>query len=201
MIDYVPGGLLLPWFIRALRWTKDSRLLIGYAIRRRFGKEGLDLYVVGFVMALAVVNWIPNPPAWAAWLVPLLCAYRLLDILVAGLLVVFGATSQAFAVNDPRHTLFLTLCNVFAIVLMFAVSDRWLAQAWPQGVRFLGAQSPMDFLYMSWTNFTTLGNNFTPSTWWAEVLNLAEVTTSVLLLTMIVAVILGSINPTVQRGS
>jgi Ion channel len=198
--QYNDSGLLLPLFTRLLRWLHDSNVLPGYLVRRRFGKAGLDIYVVGFVVALTILNWVPSPPAPLAWIVSVLFAYQLLNILVAALLIVFGATDDASAVTNPRHSLFLTLWNVIAIIMMFAVTDRWLATAWPNGVQFKSAQSSFDFLYMSWTNFTTLGNDFTPVTPGAQVLNIAEVTSSLVLLAVIVAAIVGSIRPTVRGG-
>jgi hypothetical protein len=86
---------------------------------------------------------------------------------------------------------------------MFAVSDRWLARGWPSYFDSIDGSGKQlthsaDFVYMSWTNLTTLGSNFFPNSIGAQALNIAEVTSGVLLLTAILAVILGAVHPTVR---
>lgn len=128
----------------------------------------------------------------------MLFSWHLLEILVSGLLVIYSATTPARKVLNARRTLTLTLINVVAVILMFAVADRWLATNWPEWAGFRAGQGqPLrqeDFLYMSWTNLTTLGNSFNPVTIPAQALIVAEVSSGLLLLTVIVASILGAVK-------
>jgi hypothetical protein len=202
---YRPLGLLLPATISLLNWLASNGPLPGYMIVRRFGHAALDIYVLGSVVILAIAACLPATTVggWA-WILPTAGFLRLLDILVSGLRVIFTATSEAYAVEDARRTLLLTLINVSVVILIFAVSDRWLATAWPQYVTFkdaLGGRltGQTDFLYMSWTNLTTLGSNFTPGDIGAQALNIAEVTCGLLLLTVILAGVLASVRPVVRR--
>jgi hypothetical protein len=110
MNQYRPSGLLLPAIIRILNWfALGSPLSSSFIIYRIFGKGArgrgaLDIFLVLIVVAAGVANLLPSPPAWWAIVLPVACVYLLLNILVAGLRVIFSATSDAFAVDDPRRT-------------------------------------------------------------------------------------------------
>ena len=82
--------------------------------------------------------------------------------------------------------------------------DRWLAQGWPRWVAFTDVSGgPLsgnaDFVYMSWTNLTTLGSSFNPNGVGAQALPLTEVTCGLLLLTVILAVVLGLVRPVARQ--
>jgi hypothetical protein len=173
-----------------------SRLIEKTAKRRGSGAPDwwIEVYMVAATAALAalfvVIGRPLSPPGFRTTVEVLAVALgclRWAEILVAVAELLVGRGRPA-----AEATVAVLVVYVPQVVLLFAVAAEVLA---PSGFR-LGVHGPpphgvLAFLYVSWTNLTTLGNDFSPVTGAARSIVMVEGATGVLLLGVFLAYAMG----------
>jgi hypothetical protein len=121
------------------------------------------VWVVGW-LALLVLLWaLPvTPDRPFAYVCAGLALWRLLEIFVTGLGTVLDATNQPHARDLETIAIY-----AFQLALIFAICERAL----PSGDFSNTPSTQLDYIYVSWTNLTTLGNSYYPHS------ELAKITT------------------------
>jgi hypothetical protein len=189
--------------VRELTWPLDQLALCVYRFLLRFclswwlidrrekqmGREAgaWDLRRAGYVMfwvVVLVVMWAINPTddlfrkAFVG-----IAAWRWLEVFTTGLGVVLDRGAQVRA----RSLITLAIYGL-QITLVFAILDHSLAASsdfiTSDGIRATGA---FDYLYVSWTDMTTIGNAYIPHSVAARALKMATTTSGILLLGILVA--------------
>jgi len=143
-------------------------------------------WVLGWSVLL-VVLWLVNPgPLWLRLLVGGVAAWRLLEILVTALGTALGEKTQIKA----RNLITIGFYGL-QLVLIFAISYHSFAAG-----HFIAENSAVtdshiassDYLYMSWSNFTSLGNDlYVPEGDAARFLEVATTSAGILLLGVLLA--------------
>jgi hypothetical protein len=151
-----------------------------WLIRDRTRQRGrAACYVVVWFVGL-IIMWRMSPvagPARTAFVV--LAILRWLEIATYCL----GLVLQRY---EPVAAGSLVLIGIFAIQIafIFAILGENLAEHEfvIHAIATVPATDPFDYLYISWTNMTTLGNEYGPVSDMARILRLASVTSGLLLL-------------------
>lgn len=140
-------------------------------------------WVVGWLAALLVLwLWSPLPSAVCVGL----AAIRLVEIYVTGLGTLLNQQDQARARN-----MVTIVAYVLQAILIFAIFGHDLARdsfvANPETLNATVAASSFDFLYISWSNLTSLGNNYVTQSDFAHFLEVFSTTTGIFLLSVLLA--------------
>ncbi len=148
-------------------------------------------WVTGWLFLLGAI-WLinPGPSSWRL-LFAGLALMRLLEIFTSGLGTVLRQKTQVGASN-------LVTIAIYAaqLVLIFAILDHSFATT--EFVTESGAHATRasDYLYISWSDLTTIGNNiYAPQNSVARYLELLTTTSGLLLLTVLVAFGINIVKP------
>jgi hypothetical protein len=175
-------------------WTIDrlepeaERPFESYAERheKKAEKARLNLqrtyWVIGWLFLLGAIWAInPAPTSWK-WLFAAIAVIRLLEIFTSALGTILQQETQIGA-----RSLVTVAIYAAQLALIFAILDHSLAAtAFVHGSAY--ATRASDFLYISWSDLTTIGNNlYTPQDSVARYLELMTTTSGLLLLTVLVA--------------
>ncbi|HET7485340.1 MAG TPA: ion channel [Solirubrobacterales bacterium] len=181
--------LICPFWWLIDRWEPDN------ATERKAQKDRLNLqraYWVGGWLALLGVIWLinPEPSAWK-WLFAGLALIRLIEVFTSGLGTIVRQDTQVGASN-------LVTIAIYAaqLTLIFAILDHSFAMTEFASDSSVQATRASDYLYISWSDLTTIGNNiYTPQNSVARYLELLTTTSGLLLLTVLVAFGINTIKP------
>jgi hypothetical protein len=144
-----------------------------------------------FVVLLAI--WLASPSGALAAVAGGVALFRLMEIVISVLGFVLDQ-------REPKIARSLVTIGVLAVqvVLIFAIIDHSFAGASfvkPSAQMAPGssshATSPVEFLYLSWTYMTTVGNQYTAKTELARILQLAGSISGILLLGIVAARAIG----------
>jgi uncharacterized membrane protein len=193
------------WLYKKLVWLTPSHYLLKLlrdAIHpeprsrkkeRRWQAVGA-VYLVIWLVLLGLL-WYDGGAHTLFWI---LAALRLLEIAIYSLGLVLGE-------KEPTAASSLLIVAIYALqtALIFGIfEENWASQAFVSAPHVY-AHRPFDYLYVSWSNMTTIGSEYTPKSTPAQLLRLGAVTSGVLLLGVVVARTLeevksdreGSVNP------
>lgn len=176
------------------------RLCPSWWLIDRFEKEGEDgirdnaraAWVFGWLIVL-IIFWAINPTGVLARVFAVLAVIRIIEIFTAGLGTVLDCKQQARARS-------LITIGVYAIqmALIFAILEHSLARGgFYNGQAY--ASRAFDFLYISWTNMTALGNNYIAQTDTARLLQMLTSVSGILLLGVLIAFGINHIPKEVER--
>jgi hypothetical protein len=138
------------------------------------------IYVLAVTVLLVtalLVGSIGQP--WRT-VVEVLVIWRLLEIFTVGLGIVLRSRGPLFG-RSVVAVAFLAL----QVTLAFAILDQLLAHSGFAAGKTAPA-SPLQFLYISWTEMTTLGGSYAPTTDTARTLEMATGTSGILVLAILV---------------
>jgi hypothetical protein len=138
-------------------------------------------WVLGWLFVLIVI-WAINPSGILKEVFAGLAVLRLIELFTTGLGTVLNRQQQARA----RSLITIGIYGI-QIALIFAILEHaWAGHAFFDGRAY--ATRPLDFLYISWTAMTTIGNNiYTPQGDTARVLQMLNTTSGLLLLGVLLA--------------
>jgi hypothetical protein len=137
-----------------------------------------EIYMLVWVAVLFAI-WAINPlDKPARYVVAGPATYRWLEVFTTGLGLVLGKPSFR-----PPRTLLASGIYALQITLVFAILDHSFAASGFAGVHPTRA---LDYLYVSWTDMTTLGT-VTSNSDAAHALTMATVTSGILLLAIMVS--------------
>jgi hypothetical protein len=154
-------------------------------------KPGFNAGYMGVWLSALLVMWlfVPVPEPWSTIFV-VLAFFRWLEIAIFSL-------GLALAKTTPKGGSSLVTVGVYALqmVFIFAIAEGTLATN--NFVADSGpAARPFDYIYVSWSNMTTIGSEYTPNRALAQGLRLGAVTSGVLLLGVVVARTLEEVKKT-----
>jgi Ion channel len=138
-------------------------------------------WVLGWLVAL-IIMWLINPTGILRQVFAVLVLFRLLEIFTTGLGTVLDRRQQARA----RSLITIGIYALQSAFIYAILEHSWASTAFVSG--HTHAKTAFDFLYISWTDMTTLGNNiYTPANTIARVLQMLTATSGVLLLGVLLA--------------
>ncbi len=130
-----------------------------WIIDRREGEDengSRDKYRVQWVVGsllLLTVFWLVNPPGILREVLAAIAAIRLVEIFTSG----FGTLLERHQYARVRSLVTVAI-YVLQVALIFSILEHsWAGNSFVSGHGH--ATSAFDFLYISWTDMTTLGNN------------------------------------------
>lgn len=140
-------------------------------------------WVVGWLAALLILwLWSPLPSGVCV----ALAAIRLFEIYVTGVGTLLNQQDQARARNMITIVVYaLQTILIFAIFGHDLARDSFVAN--PETLNATVAASSFDFLYISWSNLTSLGNNYVTQSDFAHFLEVFATTTGIFLLSVLLA--------------
>ncbi|MGH2974795.1 MAG: hypothetical protein ACRDLL_08015 [Solirubrobacterales bacterium] len=140
-------------------------------------------WVLGWLPPLMLV-WILNPaPAALKWLAALPALVRLIEISATGLGTIFAQAQQVRARNLVTLGFYgIEIAFVFAILY-----HSFAASAFIPGHGGLAAKDAGDYFYISWSNLTSLGSEYEPTTGAARFLASLTTTFGIFLLSVLLA--------------
>lgn len=147
--------------------------------RRRYENRVLGVYVSLWLVVLILL--LATNPFWA-WLLAGLAAYRLAEMFTTGLGFVLGRA-------EPKLAGSLITVGMLALqtTLVFGILNQSLAADQLKCAPGCPSVDPFTFLYISWTDMTTLGNSYTPTSDGAQVLQMLATTSGLLILGILAA--------------
>jgi len=100
-----------------------------------------------------------------------------------------------------RRDLLLGFLNIVTIIFLFgflAAALNYFTGVFHWDSAFVdttGAKltQRMQFLYMSWTNLTTLGNSYTAATWYAQLLVMVQLASGLFLTVVVIALLVSEV--------
>jgi hypothetical protein len=141
-------------------------------------------YVLFWVVALVVMWQLSGSGDGLKVAFVVLAVWRWIEVFTTGLGVVLDQVEQ-----ERARSLITIAIYGLQITLVFAILDRLLAASSDSITRHgTQATGAFDFLYISWTDMTTLGNDYSVHSVAARALQMATTTSGVLLLGVLVAV-------------
>jgi hypothetical protein len=144
-------------------------------------------------VAVLLGVWAVNPDDRAIrYVVAGLAIYRWAEVFTTGLGLVLGKPSFR-----PPRTLLASGIYALQITLVFAILDHSFAAS-----GFAGAHptQPLDYLYVGWTDMTTLGT-VTSNSDAAHALTMATVTSGILLLAIMVSLAVNEVANAAHKAS
>jgi hypothetical protein len=141
-------------------------------------------WVIAWTFGL-IVLWKFSPVA--AWFCVALALVRLYEIYITGIGTILNQRSMARARNVATIVLYvIQAIFIFAILGQGLESGGFIAEPVTHASREV-ASKPVDFLYISWTNLTSLGNDFHAQTNFGRFLEVFATTTGIFLLSVLLA--------------
>lgn len=183
-------------------WLAPSWWFIDTRKRQRTAeeeeKESAIYVTIWFLVLTAAWLWAPSDGT-AATILGCLALFRFVEIAVAILGFVLDQ-------REPKIARSLVTIAILAlqVALIFSILDHSFARddflkpevltMGQAGVHAAG--SPLEYLYLSWTYMTTLGNPYTPGSELARILQLGATTSGILLLSIVAARAIGLVGDT-----
>lgn len=216
---YLPFDRYALFGHRVLFWLAPSWLFIDARERNRpTGPPGAEgrykvaareewetaVYATVWLCVLAALCLLPFDDDTAARVVGFVALFRLLEIGVTVLGFVLGQ-------RDPKiaRSLLTIAALALQVAFIFAILDHSFApdgfvkpEALPMGqTQMHVAETPFEYLYLSWTYMTTLGNDYVAESTGANILQLAAATSGIFLLGIVVARAIGVVDDTNEKVS
>jgi hypothetical protein len=138
-------------------------------------------WVVCWLIVL-IVLWAINPSGILSEIFSVLAVLRLVEIVTSGLGTILDRRQQARV-----RSLVTIAIYAIQVALIFAILEHsWASNAFING--HTHASHAFDFLYISWTDMTTLGNNiYTPANDIARVLQMLTAASGLFLFGVLLA--------------
>jgi hypothetical protein len=154
------------------------------------------IYVLAVTILLIAALLVGRSAQPWRTIIVVLVTWRLLEIFTIGLGIVLRRRGPLFG-RSVVAVGFLAL----QVTLVFAVLDQSLAHAGFAAAGGATPASPLQFLYVSWTEMTTLGGSYGPTSDTARSLEMATGTAGILVLAILVqTAVQYAINPDSARS-
>lgn len=201
---------IVHWATTAVRCVSPYNLLLG----RRWlpGSRPGDVYVLAWMVLLTTAGPLFDryQVGWLWWMILLLSAFRLLDILAVqlGILLVDRKRDHHYLQSIERSAI-LAILNIAQAAICFGVGSAALARLFPNAFVFaadchtvmtngcsgyISPQYSFDYIYMCWGQLLTVGSKYSPVTAGAEAVHMLAVGTGLLLVVLSLAAFVGGLK-------
>jgi hypothetical protein len=174
-------AVFLPLYqVCPFRWAIDSELIFKEPKCMDYALVCWVLIWVFLLAALWYFNFTPTS------ICVVLAIARLVEIYVTGLGTILGQKAQAGARSVVTILVYLVqVVLIFAILGHNLVHDSFIAN--PDTAHQASASGRADFLYISWSNVTSLGTEYVGQNEFARFLEVLSATTGIFLLSVLLA--------------